>query len=94
MCKLDVLPEVLAAPNSILGLIHLGIADDAPLAAFAAFNPAHKHTCCSPDQACAWQLDQLMQAANAYIKCLQMLRQLLRTHRDCDEVSQEMHAFA
>ena len=31
---------MLAAPNSILSFIHLGIANDAPLATQAALNPA------------------------------------------------------
>lgn len=92
--QLDVLPEVLAAPDSILGLIHLGIADDAPLAAFATLNPAHKHTCSCPDQACAWQQDQLMWAANAYVDCLQMLRQVLCTDQDYIEVCKELRVFA
>ena len=33
-------PEESADPVSILGLCHLGIADDAPFAALTALNPA------------------------------------------------------
>lgn len=37
-------PEMLATPDSIFGVVHLGVADDAPLAAQAALNPVRPET--------------------------------------------------